>query len=191
MVLKELGLKFDTEAVDLRSKRTASGVDFTTVNPKGYVPALELESGDILTETVAILQYLADHHASGRLVPACGSLERARLQAQMHFIGAELHKAFVPLFNPAITAEARGAATATVGRKFDIIEFELSDGRPFLSGGNYTIADAYLFVIARWGDRFRIDMGPWPKITAFLERIAARPVVQAAIAAENASTATA
>ena len=122
IVLRELGLPATLEAVDLKTKRTDSGADFTALNPKGYVPALQLDDGEVLTEGVAIVQYLADRHAPGTLAPAAGTVERARLAAHLNFISAELHKAFGPLFNPALAPEARQAALATIGRKLDVME---------------------------------------------------------------------
>ena len=113
IVLHELGLPFALEAVDLKTKTTQSGEDFTAINPKGYVPALELEDGEILTEGPAIVQYLADKHAPGTLAPVGGTIERARLNGHLNFISAELHKAFGALFNPALRAEAREAAVRT------------------------------------------------------------------------------
>ena len=127
IVLRELGLPFTLEAVDLKTKKTGSGADFTAINPKGYVPALQLDDGEVLTEGPAITQYLADKHAPGKLAPASGTVERARLNGHLTFIGTELHKGFGPLFNPAITPEARAAAVANLGRKFKLIDQVLAD----------------------------------------------------------------
>ena len=121
-MLRELGLPFAIEAVDLHKKKTASGADFRAVNPKGYVPALELEDGEILTEGAAIVQYLADKHAPGTLAPLSGTVERARLNGHLNFISAELHKAFGPLFNPVLAPETREAALANLSRKLDLVE---------------------------------------------------------------------
>lgn len=185
IVLRELGLSFDIELVDLRTKRTASGADFTAVNPKGYVPALQLDDGEVLTEGVAIIQFLADHHAPGRLAPLPGTVERARLTAHLNFISAELHKAFGPLFNPALSGEAREAAVTAVRRKLDLVEQTLADGRSFLTGEAFTVADAYLFVVAGWAPSLGVELSTWPKVRALVARIGERPAVRAALAAET------
>ena len=185
IVLRELGLPFTLEAVDLKSKRTESGADFTTLNPKGYVPALQLEDGEVLTEGVAIVQYLADKHAPGTLAPAAGTVERARLNGHLNFISAELHKAFGTLFNPALTPEAREAAVTNIGRKLDVVERALADGRPYLTGPDFTVADAYLFVVLSWAPNLRVDLGRWPRLGEFSGRVNARAAVQAAVTAER------
>jgi glutathione S-transferase len=134
IVLRELGLPFALEAVDLKTKKTESGADFTVINPKGYVPALQLDDGEVLTEGAAIVQYLADKHSPGTLAPVAGTVERARLNGHLNFISAELHKAFGPLFNPALTPEARDAAVTSISRKLDVVESTLADGRPYRGG---------------------------------------------------------
>lgn len=185
IVLRELDLPFELEAVDLGSKTTASGGDFTTINPKGYVPALQLDDREILTEGAAIVQYLADRHAPGKFAPVAGTVERARLNGHLNFISAELQKAFGPLFNPAITPEAREAALANLGRKLGMVDKTLSDGRAYLTGPGYTVADAYLFVVLSWAPNFGVDLARWPRLVAFSERVAARSAVQAAMSAEG------
>lgn len=185
IILRELNLPFQLEAVDLRTKTTASGSDFTAVNPKGYVPALQLDDGEVLTEGAAIVQYLADRHAPGTLAPAAGTVERARLDGYLNFISAELHKAFGVLFKPALTAEAREAALANLGTRLDVIDGALSDGRPYLTGADFTVADAYLFVVLNWAPSRGVDLARWPRLGAFGRRIAARTAVQAAMAAEG------
>lgn len=185
IVLRELGLPFALEAVDLRTKRTESGADFTAINPKGYVPALELDDGEVLTEGTAIVQYLADRHAPGTLAPVSGTVERARLNGHLNFISAELHKAFGPLFNPAITPEAREAAVANIGAKLDVVERALADGRPYLTGPGFTVADAYLFVVLSWAPKLGVDLARWPRLGEFSRRVGARAAVQAALAAER------
>ena len=189
IVLRELGLPFALEAVDLGTKKTASGADFRAINPKGYVPALQLDDGEVLTEGAAIVQYLADKYAPGTLAPVAGTVERARVNAHLNFIAAELHKAFGPLFNPALTPEAREAAVANLGRKLDVVENVLADGRPYLTGPDFTVADAYLFVILSWTPNFGVDLAHWPHLGGFSQRVGARAAVQAAMAAERASKA--
>ncbi len=185
IVLRELGLPFALEAVDLKTKTTAIGADFAALNPKGYVPALQLDDGEVLTEGVAIVQFLADRHAPGTLAPAAGTVERARLAGHLNFISAELHKAFAPLFNPAITPEAREAAVANIGRKLGVMEKALADWRPFLLGPDFSVADAYLFVILTWAAPMGVDLSRWPRLDAFSRRVAARASVQAAMSAEG------
>lgn len=185
IVLRELGLPFALESVDLRTKKTESGADFTAINPKGYVPALQLDDGEVLTEGAAIVQYLADKHAPGTLAPASGTVERARMNGHLNFVSAELHKAFGPLFNPAVTQEAREAAVANIGRKLDVVEATLADGRPYLTGLDFTVADAYLFVVLSWAPKLGVDLARWPGLREFSERVSARAAVQAALAAER------
>jgi glutathione S-transferase len=185
IVLRELDLPFELEAVDLRTKTTASGADFTAINPKGYVPALQLDDGEVLTEGAAIVQYLADKHAPGVLAPVAGTVDRARLNGHLNFISAELHKAVGPLFNPALAPDAREAASANLGRKLGVLDGALSDGRPYLTGPDFTVADAYLFVVLSWVPKFGVDLARWPRLDAFSRRVAARKTVQSAMAAEG------
>ena len=185
IILRELDLPFTLEAVDLKTKKTEAGDDFSAINPKGYVPALQLDNGDVLTEGAAIVQYLADKHAPGTLAPHAGTVERARVNGHLNFIAAELHKAFGPLFNPAIAPDAREMALANISRKLDLLEKALGDGRLYLTGSAFTVADAYLFVILNWTPMFKIDLGRWPQLQAFKERVLARDAVQAALAAEQ------
>jgi glutathione S-transferase len=185
IVLRELGLPFTLESVDLKSKTTETGADFSAINPKGYVPALQLDDGEVLTEGAAIVQYLADKHAPGTLAPATGTVERARLNGHLNFISAELHKAFGPLFNPALSPEAREAQLSLVGRKLGVVEAVLADGRPYLTGQGFSVADAYLFVVLSWSAHLGMDLAPWPHLAAFSQRVAARNAVQAALTAEG------
>ncbi len=185
IVLRELGLPFALEAVDLRTKTTGSGEDFKAINPKGYVPALQLDNGEVLTEGAAIVQFLADKHAPGKLAPVSGTVERARLNAHLNFIASELHKGFGPLFDPSLTPEARAAAVANVGRKLDVVEAVLADGRLHLTGPDFTVADAYLFVMLSWASLLNVDLAGWPRLKAFSGRVLHRPSVQAAQAAER------
>ncbi len=185
IVLNELGLPFTIEAVNLKTKKTESGADFTAINPKGYVPALQLDDGEVLTEGAAIVQYLADKHAPGMLAPLAGTVERARLNGHLNFISAELQKAFGPLFNPALAPEAREAAVANLGRKLDVVEKTLADGRSHLTGPDFTVADAYLFVVLSWAPMLGVDFARWPHLGEFSRRVAVRVAVQASIAAEG------
>ena len=185
IVLRELGLPFALEAVDLQTKKTASGANFTNINPKGYVPALQLDDGEVLTEGAAIVQYLADKHAPGTLAPVAGTVERARVNGHLNFISAELHKAFGPLFNPALAPEAREAAIANLGRKLDVVERVLADERPYLTGPDFTVADVYLFVVLSWAPKLGVDLARWPHLGGFSQRVATRAAVLEAAAAEK------
>jgi glutathione S-transferase len=185
ITLREVGATFDLEKVDVKQKRTERDADFWAINPKGYVPALALDSGEVLTEGAAILQYIADQHPQAGLAPANGGLERARLQEQLNFVASELHKAFSPLFNPAASESEKTAANKRVGQKLDVVEKQLSDGRSFLLGEDFSVADAYLFVVAGWTKHFGIALDNWPRVAAFQQRVAAREAVQAALKAEG------
>jgi glutathione S-transferase len=184
IVLRELGLPFELEGVDLHTKTTEKGVDFRSINSKGAVPALQLDDGEVLTEGAAIIQFLADHYAPGKLAPAAGTVERARLTAHINFIASEFHPAFGVLFNPATSPETREATMATIGRKFAVMEAALSDGRPYLLGESFSVADAYLFVMITWAALMGLDLARWPRIQGLGERMSERPPVMAAMAAE-------
>ncbi|MEZ5893242.1 MAG: glutathione transferase GstA [Parvularculaceae bacterium] len=186
IALVEAGETVTLEKVDKATKRTASGEDYLKVNPNGYVPALKLASGDILTEGPAILEYIADTHPAAKLAPASGTIERARVNALLSFAGSELHKAFTPLFaSPAPEGAAREAAIEKVAKRLGYIESLLSDGRSYLTGGQFTIADAYVFVVANWSNFVGVDLKQWPNTAAFVARVAARPAAQKALAAEG------
>lgn len=184
IVLEEAGLKYEAEAVDLKSKTTASGADFLQINAKGYVPALQLDSGEILTEGPAIVQYLADLVPAKKLAPANGSIERYRLQAWLTFIGTELHKSFTPLFNPAASDDWKKAAVANIERRLDYVDQELA-GKSYLTGEEFTVADAYLFTVLGWTKFIKLDLSRWNHVAAYATRVAARPAVQAAMKAEG------
>lgn len=185
IVLRELGLPFTLEAVDIKTKTTASGADFMKINHKGCVPALQLEDGEVLTEGSAIIQYLADKYAPGKLAPATGTVDRARLDGHLNFISSELHKAFAPLFNPTLTPEAREAALANLNRKLDMTEQTFTDGRDYLTGSEFSLADAYLFVVLSWAKFLGVDLVRQPNLVAFQQRVFARSAVQAAMTAEG------
>lgn len=184
IVLREAGLDFTIEKVNLRTKETESGRDFSAINPKGYVPALELDGGEVLTEGPAIVQYVADLVPEKKLVPPAGTLARTRVQEWLNFIGTELHKNFTPLFNPASTDDIRNAAQANIARRLPIAATAL-DAHPYLIGDSFSVADAYLFTVLSWTGFVKVDITPWPSLAAFVERMKARPGVQAALAAEG------
>ncbi len=184
IILSELGLPYELVKVDLGSHQTADGQDYTAINAKGYVPALQLDDAQLLTEGPAIVQYLADLKPAAGLLPPAGTLERARVQEWLTFIGTELHKNFSPLFNPAASAEWKVAAKANIERRFAFVESALS-GRDYLTGADFCVADAYLFTVANWTGFLKIDLAPWPALAAFHQRVLARPAVQAAMREEG------
>ena len=184
IVLEESGLPYESESVDLKTKVTASGADFLAINPKGYVPALLLDSGELLTEGPAIVQYLADQVPAMRLAPANGTLERYRLQSWLTFIGTELHKSFSPFFNPAAGDDWKTIARANLERRLAYTDAQLA-GKSYLLGEDFTVADAYLFTVLSWAKFIKLDLAQWPNLSAYQARVAARPKVQAALKAEG------
>ncbi|NMY65585.1 glutathione transferase GstA [Pseudomonas sp. WS 5018] len=184
IVLEESGLDYETESVDLATKVSESGNDFLAINPKGYVPALLLDSGEVLTEGAAIVQYLADRVPEKRLAPANGTIERYRLQSWLSFIGAELHKSFSPFFNPAAGDAWKAAARANLERRLGYLEQQLA-GKDYLLGADFSVADAYLFTVLGWADFIQLDLARWPGLAAYRGRIASRPAVQAALKDEG------
>ncbi|WP_290903061.1 glutathione transferase GstA [Aquabacterium sp.] len=184
IVLQELGLAHETETVDLAKKVTASGANYFDINPKGYVPALTLDDGTLLTEGPAIVQYLADLHPDAKLAPPNGSLARYQLQSWLTYIGTELHKNFTPFFNPAATAETKAQAGAMLQRRFALVESELAS-KSYLMGEDFTVADAYLFTVTSWAKFVQFDLSAFPQLQAFQTRVAARPAVQRALKAEG------
>lgn len=184
IVLREASIPFELVAVDLRSKRLQDGSDFRAINPKGYVPALQLDDGQLLTEGPAIVQYVADLKPESKLAPPAGTLERYRLQEWLTFIGTELHKSFGVFFNPNATDETRNEARERLSTRFDFVAKAL-EGKSYLLGDTFTAADAYLYTILRWTKFAGIDLAKWPSIQAYFERVTARPAVQQALEAEK------
>lgn len=184
IVLREAGYDFELDKVDLANKTTASGEDFRMVNAKGYVPALRLDDGQVLTEDAVILQYLADLKPEAGLAPRAGGLECYRQLEWLNFIATEIHKTLGALFNPRITPEWKDCQIALFGRRAAWLSRQLAD-QPYLTGQNFSIADAYLFAVLGWCKLFNIDLSPWPNLLDFMARIAARPAVQAAMKAEG------
>lgn len=182
IVLREAGLPFDAEVVDLKTKKTKSGADFRAVNPKGQVPTLQIDGGDILTEGAAIVQYLADRKPEKKLAPANGTVERYHLQEWLNYIAAEVHKGFSPLFNPNTPDAYKEIAKGNLAAKFDHLSKSL-EGRDYLMG-NFTVADAYLYTILTWAKPMGIDIGKWPALKTYFDRVAARPAVREAHEAE-------
>lgn len=184
IVLCELELPHELMKVDLATHTTADGKDFNTINPKGYVPALLIDGGQLLTEGPAIVQYLADQNPGKGLLPPAGSLERARVQEWLTFIGTELHKNFSPLFNPAASADWKAAARTNIERRLSFAEKALT-GQDYLTGSNFSVADAYLFTVINWTRFLQIDLAPWPALAAFHQRVLNRPAVQEALRTEG------
>jgi len=184
IALIEAGLDFTLEAVDLRSKKTAGGADFLAINPKGYVPALELKDGTVLTEGAAILQFIADLAPDRALAPANGTLERYRLAEWLSFISSELHKNFSPLFRPGANPEATAAATAVLRQRLAWTATQL-EGRDYLLGTQFSVADAYLFTVLGWAGHVKFDLSPWPLLASYAQRVAGRPAVQQALRQEG------
>ena len=188
IVANELGLPIELVKVDAATKRTEHGEDFLALNPKGLVPALQLDDGTVLTEGPAVVQYLADLKPDAQLAPANGSMARYRLQEMLGYINAELHQSYMPLFNPACSDEVRSGRMAYLHKHYGLIEAVL--GRtPFLLGDRFTVTDAYLFVVTRWAEFVKLDLSAFPKLLAFQARIAARPAVLAAIRREQLASA--
>ena len=184
IVLREAAYTFDLERVDLAKKQTASGEDYTRINPKGYVPALRLDNGEVLTEVAVILQYLADQKPESGLAPKTGTMERYRLMEWLNFVSSEIHKQFGPLFNPKITVEWRENQLDLLGRRFDYL-IERLNGKPYLMGDQLTVADAYLFTVLNWSPLLKVDLGKWPRLKDYITRVAARPAVKEAMSAEG------
>ncbi len=184
IVLRESGLPFDLKKTDTKSKKLEDGSDYFAVNSKGAVPALRLDDGQVLTEGPVILQYIADQKPDTRLAPRAGTLERYRLLEWLNYITSEVHKTFSPLFNPAANDAVKAYTTQMLEKKFDWINQQLT-GKQYLTGDQFTIADAYLFVVANWSNFVGVDLGRWPALKAFQDRVAARPKVQEALAAEG------
>lgn len=185
IVLREAGVTFTLEKVDTAAGKTESGEDYRRINAKGYVPALQIEGGAVLTEGAAVVQFIADQHPDANLAPVAGTLERARLQEHLNFIASELHKAFTPLFKPDSSEEMRAAAKTNVRRRLSQVEQQLADGRANLMGSAFTVADAYLFAVANWAIPTGVGLGDWPYLQALVARIADRPSVKAAMTAEG------
>lgn len=184
IVLRESGLPFDLERVHLGSKTTENGLDFTTVNPKGYVPALQLDDGTVLTEGPAITQYIADQVPHKNLAPAAGSVARYQLIAWLNFISTEIHKGFSPLFNRDMPPDAKDLARTALARRIGFVADSLQHST-YLTGDTFTIADAYLFTVLTWTVPTKIELASWPAVVAFMQRVGARPAVQAALEAEG------
>ncbi|MEM9360780.1 MAG: glutathione binding-like protein, partial [Pseudomonadota bacterium] len=186
IVLEEIGQPFDLERTNTETGTTESGEDFPDISPNGYVPALKIQSGEIITENPAVLQFLADQSSGAGLAPANGTLERVRLQELLNFLSSELHKAFGPFFSGRdFSPSERSEAERNVGRRVRYIEQRLSNGNSFLLGDDFIVADAYAFVVLSWAHVVDIDLSSWPQTQAYMERIKVRPSVIRAMTSEG------
>jgi glutathione S-transferase len=184
IALLEAGLPYDLVKVDLRAKKLENGDDFLKVNPKGQVPALALDSGELVTEGPVIVQIIADKAAGKNLAPARDSAERYKLLEWLNFITTELHKNFGPMFSPVLADDAKAFFKDRVMAKFKYIDSQLA-GRDYLMGSQFSVADGYLFTMLSWADRMKFDLSGLPKLLAYKARVAARPKVQEALSKEG------
>jgi glutathione S-transferase len=183
IVLRELGLPHERVKVDVRAGKTEDGADYRHINSKGYVPTLELDNGERLTEAAVLLQYLADQAPAAGLIPPPGSMDRYRLQEWLNFIATEIHKGFGPLWKPDSTDDEKARVRARLGARLDWLARQL-EGRDYLTG-RFSIADAYLFTTLNWGQWTGVDLAAWPTLRHYVARIAARPRVAEALRAEG------
>lgn len=184
IVAREAGIPVDLVKVDIPSKKTEDGGDFWQINPKGYVPALQLDDGRVLTEVGVICQYLADQAPQSKLVPPFGDFERYEQMAALNFASTEVHKQIGALFNPKLTPEMKEVQLATIGRRLDSLE-KMLDGKDFIAGDSFSAADAYLFTVLNWTNIHKIDLAKWPNIQAYMGRVGARAKVQETLKAEG------
>ncbi len=184
IVAREAGLPIELQKVSTKDKTMEGGGDYWQVNGKGYVPALQLDDGQLLTEGPAIVQYLADRKPESNLAPKSGTIERYRVQEWLNFITAEIHNGFSPLFRPNTPDEYKTISKENLAKRFDWLDKQLA-GKDYLTGKNFTVADAYLFVVVGWTKPTGIDLSRWPNLAAFHARVAARPKVKEAMLAEG------
>jgi glutathione S-transferase len=184
IVLFEAGVPFEVSKLDFATRKTAEGEDYYTINPKGAVPALRLDNGEVLTEGAVIVQYIADKAGNTSLAPAAGTPERMRLQEWLNYIASEIHKGFSPLFNPKTPEEYKEIVRANLVKHFKILDKAL-EGKDYLMGKTFTVADAYLFTILNWRHKHNIDISGHKNLDAFAGRVGARPKVKEAMVAEG------
>jgi glutathione S-transferase len=184
IVLREADLRFELVKTDTKTKKLEGGGDYWAINPKGYVPCLELDNGERLTEGPAIVQYIADRAPTKGLAPESGSFERYRLQEWLNYISTELHKAYCALFTPTTPQDYKPIVMDRLALRYELVEAALSQ-QPYLLGAGFSVADAYLFVITRWANHVKLSLERFPSLRAFQARVGERPAVQAALAAEG------
>jgi glutathione S-transferase len=183
-VLREAGLAFEPVLAPTKTHKLQDGTDYYSINPLGYVPMLELDDGTRLREGPAIVQYVADQVPAKNLAPANGTLPRYRLQEWLNFISTEIHKSFSPLFNANMPEDGKKIYRDRLANRFGFVNREL-EGKQYLMGDHFTVADAYLFTVSRWMSPMGIDVSQWPNIAAFQQRMNARPAVQEALKVEG------
>ena len=184
IALREGGLPFELVKVDRRTRKAADGLDYNEVNPKGYVPALALDNGEVLTENVAVLQYIADRNPAAKLAPAAGTMERYHLVEWLAFVNSEIHKNFSPLSREDAHDEVKQYARKLLSARLDYLHRAIGNST-FLTGEQFTVADAYLFAVLGWGPHVNVDIGRWPQLQRYVERVGARPHVIAALKSEG------
>jgi glutathione S-transferase len=184
IVAREAGIALDLVRVDIPNKKTEDGADFWKVNLKGYVPALELDDGTVLTEVGVICQYLADQKPESQLVPPFGTMARYEQMSALNFAASEIHKQIGALFNPKMTPEMKEVQLGTIERRFNALEQLLQD-KQYVAGSGFTAADAYLFTVLNWTNVHKIDLRKWPNIQAYMIRVGARPKVRETMKAEG------
>ena len=184
IVAREAGVSIELVKVDLKAHTLADGTDYATINPKGSVPLLELDDGDRLSEGPAIVQYLADRNPAAGLAPAAGTTARYRLQEWLNFVTSELHKQYSPLFDAAVPAEYKETVKARLAQRLDWLSTKLA-GQDYLTGAQFSVADAYLFTVLNWNRWVGLDTAKWPVLEAYVARVGARPKVQEALKAEG------
>ena len=184
IAVRELGLDCQIVPVDLATKKLADGSDYRAISPKGQVPALQLDDGQLLTEGQVIVQYLADCKPESGLLPPVGTMDRYRVLEWLSFVSTELHKTFTPLFRPTTPDAYKTIAKEAIATKLDIVE-EALNGRQWLLGDSFTVADGYLFTVTNWAAPMSIDLARWPNLVAWRTRVGARPGVRAAMAEEG------
>ena len=184
IVAREAGIELSLQKVDIKTKTVQTPGDFLAINPKGYVPVLQLDSGEVLTEGPAIVQYLADLKPESGLAPPAGTMARYHLQEMLGYINSEIHKTYSMLFKPDITPETRAEREDYLRKRYAFIENQLK-GRSFLFGEQFTAADAYLFTVTNWAKAVKLDLAPFPNLQAFQQRVVARPAVKAAMHSES------
>ncbi len=184
IVSREAGIDLELERADIAQKKTETGKDFWSVNPKGQVPVLETDDGQKLTEGPVIVQYLADQKPGSGLVPAPGTIDRYRVQEWLNFVGSEMHKTYGPLFRPTTPEEFKVLSREVLGRRIAWLDQQLA-GKHYLMGDKFSVADAYLFTVLRWSPRVGVDLSKSANVVAYMDRVAARPKVQEALKAEG------
>lgn len=186
IVLNEIDQPFDLDMVNTENGTTETGMSYREINPNGYVPSLLTDTGEIITENPAVLQHLGDLVPEAHLVPANGTMERTRLQEILNFVSSELHKAYAPFFSgEKLSPSAKIKAEKSIARRIGFIESKLSDGRLFLLGAEFTVADAYAFVVLNWSGFIEFDLQPWPSVNDYVKRVSQRPSVTKAMTTEG------